>query len=98
MLREDGHFELTHCFPSGGDTSYPGMVIHDGKLWVSYYASHEGKAVIYMASLPVEELRAAIEVYSTCDNEGAGGRDLRSDLGVRRTDDRGAAYRWNGRG
>jgi len=35
--------------PSGGDTSYPGMVEHDGLLWVSYYSSHEGKANIYLA-------------------------------------------------
>jgi hypothetical protein len=35
--------------PSGGDTSYAGMVWHDGLLWVSYYASHEGKTSIYLA-------------------------------------------------
>ena len=29
--------------PSGGDTSYAGLVFHDGMLWVSYYSSHEGK-------------------------------------------------------
>jgi hypothetical protein len=37
--------------PSAGDTSYPGMVWHKGKLWVSYYSSHEGKASIYLARL-----------------------------------------------
>lgn len=37
--------------PSGGDTSYPGLVWHDGLLWVSYYASHEGKTSIYLAKL-----------------------------------------------
>ncbi|MGE3309406.1 MAG: exo-alpha-sialidase [Limisphaerales bacterium] len=35
--------------PSGGDTSYPGLVWHDGLLWVSYYSSHEGKTSIYLA-------------------------------------------------
>lgn len=35
--------------PSGGDTSYPGLVMHEGALWVSYYSSHEGKARIYLA-------------------------------------------------
>lgn len=35
--------------PSGGDTSYPGLVWHEGKLWVSYYSSHEGKTSIYLA-------------------------------------------------
>jgi hypothetical protein len=33
--------------PSGGDNSYPGMVWHDGKVWMSYYSSHEGMASIY---------------------------------------------------
>ena len=32
--------------PSGGDTSYAGLVLHDGLLWVSYYSSHEGKTSI----------------------------------------------------
>jgi len=35
--------------PSGGDTSYPGMVWQENRLWVSYYSSHEGKARIYLA-------------------------------------------------
>ena len=35
--------------PSGGDTSYAGLVWHEGLLWVSYYSSHEGKASIYLA-------------------------------------------------
>ena len=37
------------ALPSGGDTSYPGLVWHDDVLWVSYYASHEGKTSIYLA-------------------------------------------------
>jgi len=35
--------------PSGGDCSYPGLVVHRGLLWVSYYSSHEEKAAIYLA-------------------------------------------------
>lgn len=35
--------------PSGGDNSYPGLVFHDGQLWVSYYSSHEGQTSIYLA-------------------------------------------------
>jgi hypothetical protein len=35
--------------PSGGDTSYPGLVWRDGVLWVSYYSSHEGKTAVYLA-------------------------------------------------
>ena len=39
--------------PSGGDTSYPGFVFHDGKLYVSYYSSHEGKSCIYFATIDI---------------------------------------------
>ncbi|MEX2309566.1 MAG: sialidase family protein [Pirellulales bacterium] len=48
--------------PSGGDTSYPGLVwtsassveSHDGILLVSYYSSHEGKTSIYLAKVKIE--------------------------------------------
>jgi hypothetical protein len=35
--------------PSGGDCSYPGLVWRNNELWVSYYSSHEGKTMIYLA-------------------------------------------------
>jgi hypothetical protein len=41
--------------PSGGDTSYPGLVWHDGMLWVSYYSSHQGKSSIYLVKVRVTE-------------------------------------------
>lgn len=37
--------------PSGGDTSYPGLVAHEGELWVSYYSSHEEKTCVYLARI-----------------------------------------------
>ncbi|HET7838861.1 MAG TPA: sialidase family protein [Rectinemataceae bacterium] len=37
--------------PSGGDCGYPGMVLHRGHIWLSYYSSHEGKAKIYLAKI-----------------------------------------------
>lgn len=37
--------------PSGGDNSYPGLVWHDDRLWMSYYSSHEGKTSIYLAQI-----------------------------------------------
>lgn len=40
--------------PSGGDTSYPGMVFYDGILWVSYYSSHEEKTSIYLANVKID--------------------------------------------
>ncbi|MCC6683268.1 MAG: exo-alpha-sialidase [Phycisphaeraceae bacterium] len=44
-------------FPSGGDCSYPGMVLIDGTLYVSYYSSHEGigHTSIYFARVAVED-------------------------------------------
>jgi hypothetical protein len=46
--------------PSGGDTSYPGLVWHEETLYVSYYSGHEGKTSIYLAKLKVKP-KAAIE-------------------------------------
>lgn len=48
---EAGALKPVLTFPSGGDNSYPGLVWHEGKLWVSYYSSHEGKASIYLAKV-----------------------------------------------
>ncbi len=50
-LDEQGHMSSPLVLPSGGDNSYPGMVVHNGILWVSYYSSHEGKAGIYLARI-----------------------------------------------
>ena len=38
---------------SGGDTSYAGLVLHDGLLWISYYSSHEGRTSIYLAKVRI---------------------------------------------
>jgi len=51
---EKGTIEPILSLPSGGDTSYPGLVWHDGVLWVSYYSSHEGKANVYLAKVSIE--------------------------------------------
>src|SRR5690606_13676138 len=42
---------------SSGDNSYPSLVIHDIKHWIAYYSSHEGKASIYMKTIPLHELK-----------------------------------------
>jgi len=47
--REQGKLVECLALPSGGDTSYPGLVWHDNMLWISYYSSHEGKIAIYLA-------------------------------------------------
>lgn len=37
--------------PSRRDNSYPGLVLHQGLLWMSYYSSHEGRTSIYLAKI-----------------------------------------------
>lgn len=52
---ESAALEEIVTLPSGGDTSYPGLVFHDGLLWVSYYSSHEGKTSIYLAKVKLPQ-------------------------------------------
>lgn len=52
----DGTTTLLCELASGGDTSYPGMVVHEGTLWVAYYSSHEDQTAIYLAPVPLGEL------------------------------------------
>ena len=44
-------YEPVLTLPSGGDTSYAGMVWHDDLLWMSYYSSHEGGTNVYLAKV-----------------------------------------------
>lgn len=50
---EKGKLDQFLALPSGGDTSYPGLALHDGLLWISYYSSHEGRTSIYLAKVPL---------------------------------------------
>ena len=44
--------------PSGGDNSYPGLLVVGDELWVSYYSTHETpKASIYLAKIPISYLQ-----------------------------------------
>ena len=58
---QDGNMQQVVAFPSGGDTSYPGMVIMDGILYFSYYSSHEEKTSIYFSEIPLEEIISGTE-------------------------------------
>jgi len=55
-LDRDGAVMPIVPFPSGGDTSYAGMIVRGDKLLVSYYASHEGKSAIYLATMNLQAL------------------------------------------
>ena len=55
----EGDFEVWKILPSGGDNSYPGILVEDGELKVVYYSSHEltrpdghPRAGIYLARIP----------------------------------------------
>jgi len=54
---ENGNMKEVIELPSGGDTSYPGLVWKDGKLFMSYYSSHEGKTSIYLAIVDGEKFK-----------------------------------------
>ncbi len=53
MDPEEGRLTEFLTLPSGGDSSYPGMVYDKKTLWVSYYSSHEGKTAIYLARVRI---------------------------------------------
>lgn len=57
-----GNQKLIVNFPSGGDTSYPGLLWYDGYLWVSYYSSHEGKTSIYLAKIKQEDIYKSLQM------------------------------------
>lgn len=52
---DEGKMTEVLTLPSGGDTSYAGLALHEGLLWVSYYSSHEGKTSIYLAKVRIPE-------------------------------------------
>lgn len=54
---KSGNLKKVLRLPSGGDTSYPGLVLEKDKLMVSYYSSHEGKSAIYIAKIPLAYLK-----------------------------------------
>jgi len=58
---ENGAMTKLAKLPSGGDTSYPGMVWHNNILYISYYSSHEGKTSIYLAKVKVAP-KPAVEI------------------------------------
>ena len=51
--------------PSEGDCSYPGMVIKDNILYISYYSTHEGKTTIYLAKMRFEKLENWLKIETT---------------------------------
>ena len=50
---EEGALKEFLTLPSGGDTSYAGLVYYNDLLHVSYYSSHEGRTSIYLAKVKI---------------------------------------------
>lgn len=54
-----GEFTQRYILPSGGDTSYPGIVVDGKYVWICYYAGHETHwPQIYMAKFKKKALTA----------------------------------------
>ncbi|BBP43084.1 sialidase family protein [Thiosulfativibrio zosterae] len=48
--------------PSGGDTSYAGMVEKNGQLYISYYSSHQDSQTnIYLVTLPLKVKKRSLK-------------------------------------
>lgn len=56
VILDQQNGELTELLvlPSGGDTSYAGMVLQQNRLLISYYSSHQGRCSIYTALVVVD--------------------------------------------
>lgn len=56
LTDREGNILKTIQLPSGGDTSYPGLLLYKKLLLVSYYSSHEGKTSVYLSQIRIKDL------------------------------------------
>jgi hypothetical protein len=61
----EGNFRKLVTLPSGGDCSYPALVVKDNILYVSYYSSHEEKTAIYLAQVWLDRLQHWLAMEAT---------------------------------
>lgn len=63
----DGRYIPCYVLPGGGDCAYPGLVEHEGELWVSYYSSSDESIVdvhaphacdIFLARIPLDDVES----------------------------------------
>ena len=51
---QTGKFQEVLVVPSGGDTSYGGLLVEGDEVWMSYYSTHEAPySCIYLAKVPL---------------------------------------------
>lgn len=55
---QNNQFEELYRLPSAGDCSYPGLVVKDEMLYLSYYSSHEEQTQVYVAVLSIVDTKA----------------------------------------
>jgi len=58
LIGLDGSLRQLALAPSGGDTSYPGLLLEGDELLVSYYSSHEEKTCVYLLEADLQDLLA----------------------------------------
>jgi len=56
LVQIDGYYQKLLSLPSGGDCSYPGLLIEDDILYISYYSSHEEKTAIYLSKVRLNKI------------------------------------------
>lgn len=49
--KHDFAVQTIKVFPSYGDSGYPGVIVEDNSVLVSYYSSHEGRTKVYIVRL-----------------------------------------------
>lgn len=58
LTDRDGNIKKIVQLPSGGDSSYPGLLFYKKEILISYYSSHEGKASIYLTRINIKDLKS----------------------------------------
>ena len=56
LIKLNGSLQQLAVLESGGDTSYPGLLIEGERLLMSYYSGHDGKTKVYFLETPLEAL------------------------------------------
>ena len=59
LIGLNGSLQQLAVLESGGDTSYPGMLLEGDRLLLSYYSGHEGQTNVYFLDVKLEALLSA---------------------------------------
>lgn len=57
-LEENGNYQRLFVLPSEGDTAYPGLVVKNNTLHITYYSGHEGWPSIYYSQVALDSIYA----------------------------------------